>query len=74
MDVSEVSQELAEVMANQLRVRGGRLADVAARAGRKLPRHLQAEAQAIVEAETLAAEGIEIAPILFPIAEPDELN
>ena len=26
------------------------------------------------EAETLAAEGIEIAPILFPIAEPDELN
>ena len=26
------------------------------------------------EAEDLAAEGISVAPILFPIAEPDELN
>jgi hypothetical protein len=26
------------------------------------------------EAEELAAEGISVAPILFPIAEPDQLN
>lgn len=54
MDVSEMSADLAETMARQLRLRSGRFADVAARAGRKLPRHLQAEAQAIVEAQTLA--------------------
>lgn len=41
-------------MARQLRLRGGRLSDVAARAVRKLPRSLQAEAQVIIEAETLA--------------------
>lgn len=50
-----MSEELAGVMSRQLRVRGGRLADVAARAGRKLPRHLHVEAQAIIEAETLSA-------------------
>ena len=55
MDVSEMSEELAAVMARQLRVRGGALREVAARAGRKLPRHLQAETQLIVEAEALAA-------------------
>ena len=54
MDVSELAEELAETMARQLRLRGGRLADVTSRAGRKLPRHLQAEAQAIIEAEALA--------------------
>ena len=54
MDVSEMSEEMAEVMARQLRVRGGRLADVVARAGRKLPRPLQLEAQALIEAETWA--------------------
>ena len=54
MDVSELSDELAETMARQLRVRNGRLAEVMARAGRKLPHHLRAEAEAIVEAETLS--------------------
>lgn len=42
-------------MAQQLRLRVGRLADVTERAGRKLPRHLKAEARAIAEAEALAA-------------------
>ena len=50
-----MSEELAEIMARQLRVRGGPLADVAARAGRKLPRHLHAEAGVIIEAERLAS-------------------
>lgn len=54
MDVSEMSEELAQVMARQLRVRGGRLADVAARAAPRLPRHLRQEAQEIIAAQTLA--------------------
>lgn len=49
-----MSEKLAELMARQLRLRSGRLADVMARAGRKLPRHLQAEAQVIVDAETFS--------------------
>jgi hypothetical protein len=55
MNVSDMAENLAQAMARQLRLRGGRLADVTARAGRRLPRHLQAEAKAIVEAEALAA-------------------
>lgn len=54
MDVSELTEDLAATMARQLRLRGGSLADVTARAGRKLPRHLRAEADALIEAETLA--------------------
>lgn len=50
-----MSAELAETMARQLRLRGGNLGDVAARAGRKLPRHLQDEVRAIIQSETLAA-------------------
>lgn len=49
-----MAEELAETMARQLRLRGGRLADVTSRAGRKLPRHLHEEARAIIEAEMLA--------------------
>ena len=49
-----MAEELSVAMARQLRLRGGGLSDVAARAGRKLPRHLQAEVHVIVEAETLA--------------------
>ena len=55
MDVSVVANELAETMARQLRLRGGSLTDVTARAGSKLPRHLKTEAEVIIEAETLAA-------------------
>lgn len=41
MDVQEKSDALATLMAKQLRVRGaGGLADVAARAGRRLPKRL----------------------------------
>ncbi len=49
-----MTADLAATMARQLRLRGGSLADVTARAGRKLPRHLKAEAEALIEAETLA--------------------
>lgn len=54
MDVTETAEELSLLMARQLRLKGGRLADVAARAGGKLPRNLHAEVQAILEAEALA--------------------
>lgn len=54
MDVSELADELAQTMARQLRLRNGRLAEVVGRAGSKLPRRLQADAQVIVEAETLS--------------------
>ena len=55
MDVSEKTDELATFMAKQLRVRGGRLEDVARRAKGRIPRHLQAEISALVEAETWGA-------------------
>lgn len=55
MDVAEIADKLASEMSQQLRVRAGTLADVAARAGRKLPRHLRAEAQVLIDAQTLAA-------------------
>ena len=54
MDVSELTDDLAATMARQLRLRGGSLADVSARAGRKLPRHLKAEVDALIEAQRLA--------------------
>ena len=54
MDVSEMADDLAALMAQQLRLRGGSLADVTARAGRKLPRHLKAEADIVIAAETIA--------------------
>lgn len=53
MNVGETSKSLAATMAKQLRVRGGSLEDVAARAGRRLPRHLRTEVAAIIEAEAL---------------------
>lgn len=55
MDVTEIANDLASTMARQLRLRSGSLADVTAQAGRKLPRHLKAEAEVLIEAETLAA-------------------
>lgn len=55
MDVNGIANDLAEVMARQLRLRSGTLAAVTARAGRRLPRRLRAEAQTIIEAEANAA-------------------
>ena len=55
MNIVERNEELAKTMARQLRLRGGSLADVAGRAGRKLTRPLAADVQLLVEAETLAA-------------------
>lgn len=46
---------MADRMSSQLRVRGDGLADVAERAGRKLPRHLRSEASLLIEAESLSA-------------------
>ena len=54
MDVRKTSDDLAARISEQLRVRGGGLDDVAAKAGRKLPRHLQAEVAVIVEAVEMA--------------------
>ncbi len=54
MDVAKTSDDLAVLMSEQLRVRGTGLADVAAKAGRKLPKHLQAEVGVILEAQHMA--------------------
>lgn len=55
MSIRETANDLAETMAKQLRVRGGGLADVAAKAGRKLPKRLHAEVQIVLDAVTLDA-------------------
>ena len=55
MDTQDRFQALAEKMSTQLRVRGEGLAEVTERAGRKLPRHLRADAAALIEAEKMAA-------------------
>lgn len=54
MDVPEISRDLADYMARQLRLRGGRLVDVAGRAGRKLPRHVHEDVADLIEAEAMA--------------------
>lgn len=54
MDIPEVSRDLAEYMAKQLRVRGGRLADVAGRAGRRLPHKLHEDVADLIEAEAMS--------------------
>lgn len=54
MDVHERSDALAEKMARQLRLRGDTLADVSARAGRKLPKHLRHEVEKILNAQRMA--------------------
>ena len=55
MDIRKRSDALAEHMATQLRVKGESLAEVTARAGRRLPKRLQKAAQVIIEAEEMAA-------------------
>lgn len=54
MDLNERSDALGEKMARQLRLRPGGLADVSARAGRKLPKHLRAEVEMILNAQRMA--------------------
>ena len=54
MDVKETADALASRMSAQLRVKGEGLTDVAAKAGRKLPKHLRAAADTLIEAETMS--------------------
>jgi len=54
MDVNATIQSVTERMARQLRVRGEGLADVSARAGRKLPRHLRREIDVLIQAEAMS--------------------
>lgn len=51
--MKEQADALAEHMSAQLRVKGDTLADVTARAGRRLPKHLRREAEKISAAEAL---------------------
>lgn len=53
MSVKEQADALAEHMSAQLRVKGDTLADVSARAGRRLPKHLRREVEKISAAEAL---------------------
>lgn len=55
METRDRFQALAEKMSTQLRVRGDGLAEVTERTGRKLPRHLRADAAAMIEAEAMSA-------------------
>ncbi len=54
MKMPERTTLLANRMAAQLRVRGDGLADVAERAGRKLPKRLRGDAQVLIDAEALS--------------------
>ncbi len=53
MTIEERLNELTAYMAQQLRLSGGTFADVAAKAGRKLPRRLKKDIAVISDAETL---------------------
>ena len=53
MDVESKANALAEYMAVQLRVKGENLAEVSARAGRRLPKRLRPAVDTIVKAQTL---------------------
>lgn len=55
MEIRDRTNSLANQMSTQLRVKGDGLADVAQRAGRKLPRRLRQDAQVMIEAEALSA-------------------
>lgn len=52
--MTKTAEDLAALMATQLRVRGEGLEEVAAKAGRKLPRHLHAEVQVVVDGLRMA--------------------
>ena len=53
MNVKETADSLADHMSKQLRVRGEGLAEVASRAGRRLPKHLHLAVATIIEAEEM---------------------
>ena len=53
MNAKETADSLAELMSTQLRVRGESLAEVAARAGRRLPKRLHRAVRTIVAAEEM---------------------
>lgn len=52
--MSDKTEALAQDMAKQLRARGKSLKDVASNAGRKLPKHLRAETDVILQAQEMA--------------------
>ena len=54
MEIRARTNSLANRMSAQLRVKGDGLAEVTERAGRKLPRRLQQDAQVMIEAEALS--------------------
>ena len=53
MDAKETADALAAHMSAQLRVRGEGLADVASRAGRRLPKRFRASVDTIIAAEEM---------------------
>ncbi len=55
MKIHDRTNSLANRMSAQLRVKGDGLADIAQRAGRKLPRRLRQDAKVMIEAEELSA-------------------
>ena len=54
MDVKATADALAARMATQLRVKGEGLAEVTAKAGRRLPRSLRSAAATVIEAEAMS--------------------
>ena len=54
MDTAERVEAMARKMSTQLRIRGDGLAEVAKRAGRKLPRRLRADADVLIQAGAMA--------------------
>ena len=54
MEIAKTAEDLAVRMGKQLRVRGSGLEDVAAKAGRRLPRYLQADVRVVTDALQMA--------------------
>jgi hypothetical protein len=54
MEPSERTEALTRKLSAKLRVRGDTLADVAANAGRKLPRRIETDLKTMIEAESMA--------------------
>ena len=69
MDVSAITEALAGQMSRQLRVKGDGLAEVTARAGRKLPKRLRAEAEILIKAEAMAKN-----PKLARLVNPSQIR
>lgn len=54
MDVTGSTQAIAERMSARLRVKGADLAEVAARAGRRIPRRLRDDVETLIRAEAMS--------------------